>query len=291
VITSDVLVATSSAQAAVSNGKTTYSYVTYTYTSHHLISGSALAGSSGSKSKSNTGAIVGGVVGGVGGAALLACIAGYFLWKRKKARAVAFDDKMFDPDLATRHSAADNLDFMGAAAAPAVTSPGDLGHVDPYPYDHTTQGGSYEHHGYDQAYEQQAYDHGYDYSNPQGSMAMPDARDYQPYTGAGYENYGDAAAYAGVGAAGAVAGHHGGQHDFSDDPYAAAPTPAAAAKAQEAERERALSPGMQSNTSAMSARYEDAVSNQDHTDAVYHNAAYHDAHDVHGDNMNEIPPK
>jgi len=182
---------------------------------------------------------------------------------------------MFDPDLQTRHSAADNLDFI-APTAPAVGD--DLGHVDPYPYDNHTG-------GYDKAYEQGGYDHGYDNYAGAGagaahhSMSMPDARDYQPYAAYG-DNYGS---YAGVGAAGAVAAYQG--HDYSDDPYAAHPNPAVSAKAQEAnlERERALSPDALSQSGA-SATYNDAHSSQGHlNDGTYH--------DVHADNLNEIPPK
>lgn len=247
------------------------------------VSGTALAGKGGSK-KSNTGAIVGGVVGGVLGAALLAALLGFLLWKRKKAKAVAFDDKMFDPDLQTRHSAHDNLDFIAptAGAGAAATSLGhDETYVDPYPYEQPPQP---PHDGYGGAYDPYAA------HAQQSDMAMPDARDYQPGYHTGYDDYGYAndGTYAGVGAAGAVAAYGGGtEQHYSEDQYAGQPlSPEAAAKAHEAQGERALSPTAASSQQHGSA-YGDALSNQDHQ--VYHESAYHESAPHEG--MSEIPPK
>jgi hypothetical protein len=259
-----------------------------------IVTNTANNAQSGSK-KSNTGAIVGGVVGGVGGALVIAGIVGFLLWRRKKSKAVAFDDKMFEPDLQTHHSAGD--EFL-AAAGPAGTHDNDLGTVDPYPYEHKYDNGyqtgydqtgydhqgAYDQNGYEHAagYEQAGYEHGagydqtgyensyaqggYDHTYAQdGSMAMPDARNYQPYDPS-YPTY--AAGGGGAAAGGAAAAAYA-AHEYADDQSGAA------AKAQEAYVDRS------SNTSAAT-RYDDALSNQDHADVVY---------DSHAEHQTEMPPK
>lgn len=91
-----------------------------------------LTGSSGSKSGgggTNVGAIVGGVVGGVGGLALLA-LAGFFLFKRKKkARAAALDEKMYDPGYGRNNS---NY-LLGDLVNGTGVSPIEQSHISPFP--------------------------------------------------------------------------------------------------------------------------------------------------------------
>lgn len=189
----------------------------------------AIGGSGSQHNKNNTGAIVGGVVGGVGGLLLLGALAWFVMYKRRRRREVAFDEKMFDPHMNTRHSAADPLDLI----APTVPVVGGEDHVEPFTYD-----GGYSHSG-------EHHDGGYDAygQQQQQHLSMPDHRDYMGYNGHTDNPYAAGAYAAGVGAAGAAgigAGAAYAQHDYADDPYAAAPmTPAAAAKAREAQAEAA----------------------------------------------------
>ncbi|KAJ9105331.1 hypothetical protein QFC21_001699 [Naganishia friedmannii] len=109
-----------------------YTYVSSTKTRASSTSKvTSVAGSSGNKSGggNHTGAIVGGVVGGVGGLALLA-LAGFFLFKKKKkARAAALDEKMYDPGYGRNNS---NY-LLGDLVNGTGVSPIEQSHISPFP--------------------------------------------------------------------------------------------------------------------------------------------------------------
>lgn len=213
-----------------------------------------------SSHKNNTPAIVGGVVGGVGGALLLAGIAAFLLYRRKKSKEVAFDEKMFDPHHSTRHSALDPLDNLPPAGAAGVGIPAEPSAIDPYPYEAPQHGahgdyGNYAEYNYDG---QQAPQH--PPLQPGERMTMPDARDYM----GGYSGY-NSGGYGAAAMTGAAAGGAGAAM-YADDPYASTTTttsPTAMSKHNEAmaERQGAFSPtGGSSAAGSRLSHYEDANS-------------------------------
>ncbi|CAK9783463.1 unnamed protein product [Cutaneotrichosporon oleaginosum] len=233
--TSETRTQQTSTQVIEEQGGTSYKYVTVT-DSRGLAQTSAVAVA---PHKNNTPAIVGGVVGGVGGALVIAGLVALFLYRRKKNREVAFDEKMFDPHHSTRHSQADPLDI--APTSPSVGMPGEHTTIEPFPYEPSSAHG----------YEYDPYQHNQSFGQMQPGdtmqmqgMNMPDARDYM-YGGNNYSGYGAAAV--GGAAAGAL-------------------SPVAAAKHREATG--ALSPqqtGMSSSAGGSRlSHYEDAYSQQQH---------------------------
>ncbi|KAL1409513.1 hypothetical protein Q8F55_003496 [Vanrija albida] len=250
---------------------TQFTTVTYTNSNGTVVATSALPGKGSSHSKNNTGAIVGGVVGGIGGLLLLGALAWFIMYKRKRRREVAFDEKMFDPHMNTRHSAADPLDLMGPTDGVVGKEP----HVEPFTYD-----GGYDHHsaGHDD------YD-AYGQPQQQQHLSMPDHRDYMGYNGHTDNPYaaGAYAAGVGAGAAGIGAGAAYAQHDYNDDPYAASPmTTAAAAKAREAQAEasrQAYPPGSSGHGRPPSSQYSQGAETGE----------YHDAQQSQQQHFSEVP--
>ncbi|BEI82451.1 hypothetical protein CcaverHIS002_0303190 [Cutaneotrichosporon cavernicola] len=167
------------------DGGTSFKYVTVT-DSRGLAHTSAVAMT---PHKNNTPAIVGGVVGGVGGALAIAGIIAFLLYRRKKNRDVAFDEKMFDPHHSTRHSQIDPLD-LAEPTSPSVGMPGEPTTIEPFPYEPQ---GQYDYDPYRAAGPMHGMQVG-DTMQMHG-MSMPEASDYMY----GNNNYGYAAAGAGAG--------------------------------------------------------------------------------------------
>lgn len=260
-----------------------------TETSTGKTSATSAASSSSVGQKSNTGAIVGGVIGGVIGAAVLAAVLWFLCVKRRK-RPDAFDDKMFDPHHSIRHSQADPLDHL-TPTTPNMGMFVDESKIDAFPYEEPMNQHDLQMHQMQQAHAMEMDphamemgEHAYDpYAHAptqQMQMQMPDARNYMgSYNSFADSPYAPAAAFAGVGAAGATAAYNEAEYapqtDYTSDPYAAAPpggmSAAAAAKHREGqmERDRALSPEStydvgSSRTRSAQSHYDDALSHQDH---------------------------